>query len=249
MKILVCISNVPDTTTRPAFSADGSKLETAGIQWIVNPWDELALTRALDLKESAGSGITEVNVAGVGNPSTEAVLRKALAIGADRAFRVDVEPLDSWQAASQIAELLKRDAHDLVIVGTDSSDYNGSAVGPMLAELLDLPSISAVSGLELKDGAFLVKREVDGGSEILEPAIPLVLVVQKGIAKEPRIPSMRGVMSARTKPLQVISPVSVAPRAGMSSFQPPPPRGACKKLDPENMSELVRLLHQEARVI
>jgi electron transfer flavoprotein beta subunit len=249
MQILVCISSVPDTTTRPAFSADGSRLETAGIQWIVNPWDELALTRALELKETAGSGITAVDVAGVGNQSTEAVLRKALAIGADKAFRVDFEPLDSWQAASQLAGLLRNEPHDLIIVGIDSSDYNGSAVGPMLSELLDLPSISAVSGIELQEGAFLIKREVDGGSESLSAPLPLVLVVQKGIAREPRIPSMRGVMGARTKPLQVIAPSAVTARAGMSAFQPPPRRGDCKKVDPENMPELVRLLHQEAKVI
>ncbi|MCK5462307.1 MAG: electron transfer flavoprotein subunit beta/FixA family protein, partial [Bacteroidales bacterium] len=194
MKLLVCISNVPDTTTKVRFVNDNTAFDTNGVQWIINPWDELALTRAMELREDASSGIEKVTVITVGPVAAEPTLRKALAIGADDAIRVDAEGGDAYLVASQIAEVVKKDDYDIILNGIESSDYNSSAVGGMLAELLDRPSVSAVSSLQMENGEVLINREIDGGKEELSIPVPFVAVVQKGIAKEPRIPAMRGIM-------------------------------------------------------
>jgi len=249
MKIAVCISNVPDTTTKIKFVDNNTQLDVAGIQWIINPWDELALTRAIELKEQSAGKIESVTVITVGKPETEPTIRKALAIGADKGIRVNSQPTDAYFVASQIAEVVKKENFDLIFCGIESSDYNGSLVGGMLAELIDVASISSVSNVTLDGDDLTVKREMDGGYETISAKTPVVLVVQKGIAIEPRIPAMRGIMAARTKPLSVVEPANIDVFTNLVSFELPKPKAACKKIDAENLKELVDLLHNEAKVI
>jgi electron transfer flavoprotein beta subunit len=249
MKLLVCISNVPDTTTKVRFVNDNTAFDTNGVQWIINPWDELALTRAMELREDASSGIEKVTVITVGPEAAEPTLRKGLAIGADDAIRVDAEGEDAYLVASQIAEVVKRDDYDIILNGIESSDYNSSAVGGMLAELLDRPSVSAVSSLRLENGGVLISREIDGGKEELSIPVPFVAIVQKGIAKEPRIPAMRGIMMARKKPLQVVPQAAIDPLTEYVDFALPTAKPPCKMVDSDNVKELVQLLQNEAKVI
>lgn len=249
MKILVCISNVPDTTTRVKFVDSNKKLDTAGIQWVINPWDELSLTRALELKDDPAAGITAVTVAHVGPLSSEPTIRKALAIGADDAIRVNAEPLDAFYVACQLAEVIRSNDFDIILCGIESSDHNGSNTGGMLAELLDYPSVSAISSVQIKDGKVMITREIDGGKELLAIPVPFVGIVQKGIAKEPRIAAMRGIMMARSKPIKVTEPVAVEPHTEVLKYELPEPRAACKFVDPENPKQLIDLLQNEAKVI
>lgn len=247
MKILVCISHVPDTTTKIKFV--NNTLEATGIQWIINPWDELALTRALELKEASGGTIDNVTVINVGNKDTEPTIRKALAIGADAGIRINAEPKDAYFVAAQLAEVIKKENFDIILCGIDSSDFNGSMVGSMLAEFLDITSVSSVSALNISGTEVNIDREMDGGKEILGISTPFVAIVQKGITKEPRIPSMRGIMSARTKPLTVFEPVDAESLTQNAVYEMPQPKAACKMVDPENIKELVDLLKNEAKVI
>ena len=249
MKILVCISNVPDTTTKIKLNGDKTAVDLAGVQWIINPWDELALTRALELKEASAGKIAKVSVISVGSQGAEPTIRKALAIGADDAFRVNAEAKDAYFAALQIAEAVKTEAYDIILCGIESSDYNGSAFGGMLAEFLDLPSVSSVSNFAIEGDAVKVNREIPGGYEVVEPTLPFVAIVQKGIAKEPRIPSMRGIMMARQKPLKVIEATPAEAMTEFVAYEPPQPKAACKMVDPANVAELVDLLHKEAKII
>ncbi len=249
MKILVCISNVPDTTTKVKFIDDFKKLDINGIQWVINPWDELSLTRALELKDDTTTGVTSVTVIHVGTAASEPTIRKALAIGADDAIRINAEPNDAFFVASQIAEVVKTDSYDVILCGIESSDYNGSTVGGMLSELLNYPSVSAVSSLKIENGQAILSREIDGGKETLSVPTPLVAIVQKGIAKEPRIAAMRGIMMARTKPIKLVEPVSVQPLTEVVRFELPKPRAACKFIDAENPKQLIELLQNEAKVI
>ena len=249
MKILVCISNVPDTTTKVKFVDGNTKLDTTGIQWVINPWDELSLTRALELKDDPASGVKSVTVAHVGSAASEPTIRKALAIGADDAFRVNSEPADAYYVAAQIAEVVKKEQFDIVICGIESSDFNGSTVGGMLSEFLGLPSVSAVSSLKIENGKPVITREIDGGKETVSVPVPFVAIVQKGIAKEPRIAAMRGIMLARTKPVKVVEPVAIEPLTNVVVFEKPSPRAACKFIDPDNPGLLIGLLQNEAKVI
>ena len=249
MKILICLSNVPDTTTKAKFANDNKAFDTTGVQWIINPWDELALTRALELKANAANGIQKVTVITVGKADAEPTIRKALAIGADDAVRIDSEPKDAYFVAAQIAEYVKSNPFDIIINGIESSDYNGSAVGGMLAEFLNIPSVSAVSSLEIENGGVKITRDIDGGKEIVKSQLPVLLVVQKGIAKEPMIAAMRGIMMAKTKPLAVVAPQAIDALTEIVSFELPKPKPACKMIDPENVKELVNLLQNEAKVI
>ena len=249
MKILVCISHVPDTTTKVKFIDDFKKLDVAGIQWVINPWDELSLTRALELKDDAANGIQSVTIAHVGLAGTEPTIRKALAIGADDAIRINTDPKDAYYVAAQLATAIKSESYDLILCGIESSDYNGSTVGGMLAEFMDYPSVSSVSGVKIENGQVTVTREIDGGKEIISAATPLVAVVQKGIAKEPRIAAMRGIMMARTKPLRIIEPVEMESLTELVTFELPKPRAACKFVDPENPRQLIELLQNEAKII
>ncbi len=249
MKVLVCISNVPDTTTKIKLTGDEKGIDQAGVQWIINPWDELALTRALELKETGGGAITQVDVANVGTNMTEPTLRKALAIGADNAYRVDTEAKDSYFVALQLAEVVKTQGYDLVLCGIESSDYNGSAVGAMVSEFLGYASVSSVSGLNLEGGELIINREIDGGSEKLKTQVPAVLVVQKGIALDPRIPNMRGIMMARKKPLNVVPAAAGDALTEYVEYQLPQAKAACKMIDEDNAGEIINLLHTEAKVL
>ncbi|MFC2101365.1 electron transfer flavoprotein subunit beta/FixA family protein [Bacteroidota bacterium] len=249
MKILVCISNVPDTTTKVKFVDDLKKLDETGIQWVINPWDELSLTRALELKDDPANAIEKITVAHVGLVGSEPTIRKALAIGADDAIRINAAPADAYYVASQLAEVVKNDAYDIIFCGIESSDYNGSTVGGMLAELLGIPSVSAVSSLQLANGEVLLTREIDGGKETVAVSLPFVAVVQKGIAKEPRIPSMRGIMMARSKPITVTEPAAIDCLTEITQYEMPKPRAVCKYVDAENPAELISLLQNEAKII
>lgn len=249
MKILICISNVPDTTTKIKFTGDSKSFDATGVQWIINPWDELALTRALELKESSGGTIEKVTVLNVGTKDTEPTLRKALAIGADDAVRIDAEPADSYFVAEQIAAYVKQNPYDIIFCGIDSSDYNGSMVGGMLSEFLDYPSVSSVSGFNIEGGEIKVNREIDGGQEVLKTSLPVVAIVQKGIALEPRIPSMRGIMMARGKPLNVVPASEAEFKTEFITFEQPPAHAKCKMIDPENVEELVEVMKNEFKVL
>jgi electron transfer flavoprotein beta subunit len=249
MKILVCISNVPDTTTKIKFAEGNKSIDTTGIQWVINPWDELSLTRALELKDDASSGIKSVTVIHVGPATAEPTIRKALAIGADDAIRVNAVSSDAWFVAAQIAEVVKKEQFDLVMCGIESSDYNGSSVGGMISEFLGIPSVSAVSGLKFENGQPVMVREIDGGKEVVSVPAPFVAIVQKGIAKEPRIAAMRGIMMARSKPVKLVEPVQASPLTEILEFEKPTPRAACKFIDAENPAQLLDLLQNEAKVI
>jgi electron transfer flavoprotein beta subunit len=249
MRILVCISNVPDTTTKVKFSNDNTSIDENGVQWIINPWDELALTRAMEIKEDGSNGISNVTVVTVGGAGSEPTLRKALAIGADDAIRVDADSSDAFYVASQIASVVNGGDFGAVLCGIESSDYNGSAVGGMLAEILGIPSVSAVSNLVFEGENAVITRDIDGGKEVVSVPSPFVAVVQKGIAKEPRIAAMRGIMMARKKPLQVVPFVESESLTAYQEFVMPEPKAPCKMVDADNVKELVNLLQNEAKVL
>jgi electron transfer flavoprotein beta subunit len=249
MKILVCISNVPDTTTKIKFTGGNASVDTTGIQWVINPWDELSLTRALELKDDPANGIKSVTVVHVGTATSEPTIRKALAIGADDAIRVNAESPDAWFVAAQIAEVVKKEQFDVIMCGIESSDYNGSVVGGMISEMLEIPSVSAVSGIKFDNGMPVLTREIDGGKEIVTVPAPFVAIVQKGIAKEPRIAAMRGIMMARSKQIKLVEPVQIDPLTQIVSFEQPKPRAACKYIYAENPAQLLDLLMNEAKVI
>ena len=249
MKILVCISNVPDTTTKVKFVENDTKLDVNGIQWVINPWDELSLTRALELKDDASNGVNNVTVAHVGLATAEPTIRKALAIGADEAIRVNAEPTDAYFVAAQLAEVVKANQFDIVLCGIESSDYNGSAVGSMLAEFLNLPSVSAISSLKIEGEKMVITREIDGGKEIVSVPTPFIGIVQKGIAKEPRIAAMRGIMMARQKKINVVEPAAIDALTETKKFEKPVPKAACKFVDAENAKELITLIQTETKLI
>lgn len=248
MKILVCISNVPDTTTKVKFVDNSTKVDVNGIQWVINPWDELALTRALELKDDASNGVQSVTVGHVGLISAEPTLRKALAIGADDAIRVNTETGDAYSIASQLAEAIRNENFDIILCGIESSDHNGSTVGGMLAEFLGYPSVTGVSSVKIEGGQPVLTREIDGGKEILSVPSPFVAVVQKGIAKEPRIAAMRGIMMARTKPIKVVEPQVIDSLTETINYEMPKPRAACKYIVAEDAGLLIALLQNEAKV-
>jgi electron transfer flavoprotein beta subunit len=249
MKILVCISNVPDTTTKIKFAKENTSIDTAGIQWVINPWDELSLTRALELKEDPSNIVKSVTVAHVGLAGSEPTIRKALAIGADDAIRINGNASDSYYVAAQLAEVIKKEGFDIIVCGIESSDFNGSAVGGMISEFLDIPSVSSVSGINIENGSPVLTREIDGGRESVKVPVSFVAVVQKGIAKEPKIASMRGIMTARAKTVKLYEPVAVESLTETAGFEKPKPRAACKYVDPENPGQLFELLQNEAKVI
>lgn len=247
MNIIVCISNVPDTTTRIKYKPGNKEVDFSGVQWIINPWDELALTRAIELKE-AGT-VKKITVISVAKADAEPTIRKALASGADEAIRVDAEPVDAYTTALNLSEALKNEQYDLILCGVESSDFNNWSVGGMLAEMLNLPSVSAVTNLQIENDKPLITREVDGGRQQVAIKLPGLLIVQKGIAIVPRIPSMRGIMSARTKPLKVVQGISADAMIEVNEYEAPPQKSSCKMIDPENLEMLAELLHSEARVI
>lgn len=246
MKILVCISKAPDTTSKIAFTQNGTAFDEQGVQFIVNPYDEwYALVKALEIKETSGADITIITV---GSAADEAIMRKALAIGADDAVRIDATPKDAYFVATEIAHYAKSQAFDLVLTGKETIQFNGSQIGGMVAEALDQPFISIASKLEINGQTLRLDREIAGGVETVEVELPVVVSCAKGMAEQ-RIPNMRGIMAARTKPLQVVAPQSTEGLTSYISYANPPAKSGVKLIDANNMDELVSLLHNEAKVI
>lgn len=247
MKILVCISKTPDTTAKIAFADNNTKFVQEGVQWIINPYDEwYALVRAIELKEKDPS--TAIHLVTVGGADTEPIIRKALALGGDEAFRINKEPQDSFDVAAQIAALASQNGYDLVLTGKETIDYNNSSTGGMIAALLDLPYVSLATKLDLAGSTATLNREIEGGEESVEVNLPLVVSCQKGMA-EARIPNMRGIMAARTKPLKVVEPVANEVKAEVVRYELPPAKAGVKLVSADNPEELVRLLHEEAKMI
>ena len=246
MKILVCISKTPDTTAKIAFTDNNTKFAGDGVQWIINPYDEwYALVRAIELKEADAT--TVVHLVTVGGADCDPVIRKALALGGDEAIRINADSHDSYYIASQIAAVAKEGNYDLIFTGKETIDYNGSSIGGMLAELLDLPYLSLASKLDMADGSVKVVREIDGGEETNQATLPVVVSCQKGMAEQ-RIPNMKGIMGARSKPLKVVEPAAVDALTSISSFDLPPAKAGVKLIPADHPEELVRLLHEEAKV-
>ncbi|MEJ5995992.1 electron transfer flavoprotein subunit beta/FixA family protein [Pedobacter sp. Du54] len=245
MKILVCISNVPDTTTKITFTNDNTQFNTAGVQFIVNPYDEIALSRAIELCEGGKGTVTVINV---GESTTDPTIRKALAIGADDAVRIDAAPRDAYFTAFQIAEYVKANDFDMILCGRESIDYNGSQVAAMIGEFLSIPSISIIKKLDFDGTTATIEREIEGGKEVVSVAGKFVASCAEGTA-EAKIPNMRGIMSARTKPLLVVPAKDVEELGKITKFETPAPRGAVKLIAAENAEDLIGLLHTEAKVI
>lgn len=248
MKILVCISHVPDTTSKINFTDGDTKFDTNGVQFVINPNDEFGLTRAMWFKEKQ---VASVDVVNVGGPETEPTLRKALAIGADTAIRVNTEAKDGYQVAKELAKVVKDGGYDLVIAGRESIDYNGAMVPGMLAEMVDANFVTNCISLEVDGTNAKATREIDGGKESVSTTLPLVIGGQKGLVEESdlRIPNMRGIMMARKKPLNVVEPVGASTETGSVKFEKPAPKGEVTLVAPDNLDELVNLLHNEAKVI
>jgi len=246
MKILVCISKAPDTTSKIAFSAGNTQFDENGVQFIVNPYDEwYALVRALELKEANGGNVTIITIGTAGDDS---IIRKALAIGADDAVRIDAEPTDAYYTAMQIANYAKENGFDMVLTGKETINYNGSQVGGMIAEAMDLPFVSLATKLDMNGNTATMEREVTGGVQVVQVDVPFVASCAKGMAEQ-RIPNMRGIMAARTKPMNVVAPVAIDMLTAFVSYDTPKAKSTVKLIDPENMDELVSLLHNEAKVI
>lgn len=246
MKLLVCVSKTPDTTTKITLTPDKQALDTNGVQYIMNPYDEwYALVRAIELQEATNGSVTLLNV---GPAANDQIIRKGLAIGATDAVRIDAEPTSSLFVAKQIAEYARDKGFDILFFGKETIDYNGSEVGAMVAEYLDLPFISYVSHLDVAASTATVTRDIEGGVEVVQVDTPFVLSAAKGLAEQ-RIPNMRGIMMAKKKPLEVVAPVDFQEVSRAAQYELPPPKTEVKMIDPENMDELVRLLHEEAKVI
>ncbi len=246
MKILVCISKAPDTTTKISFTNNNTEFNNDKVTWIINPYDEwYALVRALELKEANGGSVTVISV---GAADYEPILRKAFAIGADDGIRIDTVPTDAYAVANQIATFAKDKSFDLILCGKETIDYNSSQVGGMISALLDMPFVSLATKLDVANNEATLECEIEGGKEICTAKLPLVISCQKGMA-EARIPNMKGIMAARTKPLQVLPAVASETLTEIVRYELPAEKTGCKMISPDNVEELVRLLHEEAKVI
>ncbi len=246
MKLLVCVSKTPDTTAKISFLGDNATFNSAGVQYIMNPYDEwYALVRALELKETLGGTLTLINVGGA---EDEQIIRKGLAIGGDDAVRINANPQSALYTAKQIAEYAKNENYDIIFLGKETIDYNGSEVGAMIAEYLDLPYISYATSLEISGNQAVISRDIEGGAEVLEVQTPFVISAAKGLAEQ-RIPNMKGIMQARTRPLKVVEPIAFDDQSTVAQFELPKAKTGVKLINAENMDELVRLLHEEAKVI
>jgi electron transfer flavoprotein beta subunit len=248
MKILVCISHVPDTTSKINFTNNDSQFDTNGVQFVINPNDEFGLTRAIWFQEQQEATVTVVNVGGA---DTEPTLRKALAIGANDAIRVNAEPTDSFFVAKQLAEVIKNGAYDLIIAGKESLDYNGGMVPGMIAGILGYNFVNSCTELTIEGTTAKAVREIDGGKEKVVTSLPVIVGGQKGLVEEKdlRIPNMRGIMTARTKTLSVVEPIAASINTKAVKFEKPAPKSAVKLISAENIDELIHLLHNEAKVI
>ena len=247
MKLLVCVSKTPETTTKIQLTSDGTDIDTSGVQYIMNPYDEwYALVRALELKEAQGGSVTILNV---GPADNDPVIRKGLAIGADDAVRIDVsKEKDSLFTARQIAEFARGKEYDAILFGKETISYNGSEVGAMVSEFLGLPYVGDAIALEVNGSTATVTRDIEGGEEVIEVDLPIALSAAKGMAEQ-RIPNMRGIMMAKRKPLEVVAPTDFPDTTRVASYDKPEDKGSVKLIDADNMDELVRLLHEEAKVI
>jgi electron transfer flavoprotein beta subunit len=247
MKILVCTSKTPDTTAKIAFTDNNTKFASDGVQWIINPYDEwYALVRAIELKEADPTTI--IHLITVGTADAEPIIRKALALGGDEAIRVNGDSSDSFYIASQIATTAAQEKYDLIFTGKETIDFNGASIGGMIAELLSVPYISLATKFILEGNKAIVDREIEGGEETDKVSLPAVVSCQKGMAEQ-RIPNMKGIMGARSKPLKVVEPINVEAFTSIISFELPPAKAGVKLISPDNPEELVRLLHEEAKVI
>ena len=245
MKILLCASKTPDTTTKINFSADNKSLDTNGVQFILNPYDDHGLARAMDLKEKHNAQLTVIHV---GDNSSEPILRRCLAIGADDAILINANPSDAYYVATQIAEAVKNENFDLIITGRESIDLNGNAVCDMLAEELGIPSVAYVTDIEINDNSATLKRFIDGGEETLSVNFPVAISATKELA-EPRIPNMRGIMQSRTKPLKIIEASSVTPLTSLVTFEPPVKKSSVVMIDAAEAGKLMDMLHEKEKVI
>ncbi len=246
MKILVCISKTPDTTAKIAFKNDGRDFQADGIQFIMNPYDEwYALVRGLELTETSGGSVTVINV---GLADNDTIIRKGLAIGASDAVRINKDPEGAWDVAHQLAAYIKTQQYDLILLGKETIDYNDSEVGATLAELLDLPFISYANKLDISVTTATINREIEGGTETMEAQLPLVISCAKGMAEQ-RIPNMKGIMTAKSKPLVVVEPATVVNHVTLVTHELPPAKQSVHMIAPEDTDELIRLLHEEAKVI
>jgi electron transfer flavoprotein beta subunit len=245
MKILVCISHVPDTTAKINFTPDNKEFISSGVTFIVNPYDEIALARAIELTEGSGGSVTAIHV---GEISSEPTIRKALAIGATDAVRINAVPKDAYFVAKQIAEYVKQNTYDMILCGRESSDHNGSSVPAMIAEMLDIPSVSSAKKITVDGTSATIEREIEGGKEVISVPMPFVAGASEGMA-DPKIPNMRGIMSARTKPLNVVEPVSVPELTKVVSYDKPSQRSTVKMINPEDAGKLFELLREEKKII
>ncbi len=247
MNILVCISKTPDTTAKIAFTEGNTKFDENGVQWIINPYDEwYSLVRAIEIKEKDPT--TNIHLITVGGPEAEPIIRKALALGGDEAIRVNINSNDSFVIAQQIAAIAKQGAYDLIMTGKETIDYNSACIGSMLSAILDLPFVSLANHLEVNGNTAIIQREIEGGEETNEVILPMIISCQKGMAEQ-RIPNMRGIMAARTKPLKVVDPVATNAHTSIKEFSLPPAKTGVKLIAPDQMEELVKLLKEEAKVI
>jgi electron transfer flavoprotein beta subunit len=247
MNILVCISKTPDTTAKIAFTEGNTKFDENGVQWIINPYDEwYSLVRAIEIKEKDPS--TNIHLITVGGPEVEPIIRKALALGGDEAIRVNTNSIDSYAIAQQIAAIAKQGSYDLIMTGKETIDYNSASIGSMLSAILDLPFVSLANHLEVNGNSANIIREIEGGEETNEVTLPMVISCQKGMAEQ-RIPNMRGIMAARTKPLKIVEPIATNAHTSIKEFSLPPSKTGVKLIAPDNMDELVKLLKEEAKVI
>lgn len=247
MKILVCVSKTPDTTSKIAFTDGNTKFDETGIQWIINPFDEwYSLVRAIELKEKDATVI--IHLITVGGVETEPIIRKALALGGDEAIRINSNNNDSYTIAAQIAAIANEGGYDLIFTGKETLDYNGSSIGGMVAELMNTPYISLATKFDLAGNTATITRDIEGGEEVAEVELPLVVSCSKGVAEQ-RIPNMRGIMAARTKPLKVVEPIEVEALTNIVNFELPPAKAGVKLVASDEVAELVRLLHEEAKAI
>ena len=245
MKLLVCISKTPDTTSKIAFTEGNTKFDENGVQWIINPYDEwYALVRAIEMKEQDPA--VTIHLVTVGEADAEPIIRKALALGGDEAIRINIQSNDSFVVASQIAAIAKEGAYDLILTGKETIDYNSACIGSMLSGLLDLPFVSLANHMVLNGNTASVKREIEGGEETCELTLPAIVSCQKGMAEQ-RIPNMRGIMAARTKPLKVVEPIAVQATTSIKTYDLPPAKSGVKLVAADNVDELVRLLKEEAK--
>lgn len=247
MKILVCVSKTPDTTSKIAFKDGNTKFEENGVQWIINPYDEwYSLVKAIELKETDAN--TVIHLITVGLADSEPIIRKALALGGDEAIRINSDNSDSYFIAAQIAEIANQNKYDIIFTGKETIDYNSSSIGGMIAELVDAPYLSLATKFDVNSNTATVTREIEGGEEVCEVALPVVVSCQKGVAEQ-RIPNMRGIMASRSKPLKVVEPAAINALTNIASFDLPPAKAGVKLVAADNVAELVRLLHEEAKAI